>query len=63
MQQDDLINLNIAAGQCLNSTVKQDVTFDYQGLPWKKSTAGASPIITTWALLLLLGAMVFGMGI
>ncbi|MCJ1428184.1 hypothetical protein MMC29_006092 [Sticta canariensis] len=61
---DDLTNLNIAAGHCLNSTVKQDVTFDYQGLPWKKkSTASTSPIITTWALLILLGAMVFGLGI
>lgn len=64
MEQDDLTNLNIAAGHCLNSTIKQDVTFDYQGLPWKKkSTASTSPIITTWALLILLGAMVFGLGI
>ena len=31
---DDLMNLDIANGQCVNSTVKQHVTFDTQGLPF-----------------------------
>ncbi|KAI9158594.1 actin patch protein 1 [Paramyrothecium foliicola] len=31
---DDLRNLDIANGQCLNATVPQNVTFDYQGLPF-----------------------------
>lgn len=31
---DDLTDLDIANGQCLNSTVQQNVTFDTQGLPF-----------------------------
>ncbi|KAH7143686.1 hypothetical protein EDB81DRAFT_652714 [Dactylonectria macrodidyma] len=31
---DDLTNLDIANGHCYNSTIKQNVTFDYQGLPF-----------------------------
>jgi hypothetical protein len=31
---DDLMNLDIANGQCRNSTIPQNVTFDYQGLPF-----------------------------
>ncbi|KAI5458558.1 hypothetical protein BGZ63DRAFT_48814 [Mariannaea sp. PMI_226] len=30
---DDLTNLDIANANCYNSSVKQNVTFDYQGLP------------------------------
>ncbi len=40
---DDLTNLDIVNGQCYNSTIKQNVTFSTQGLPFglsKKSVAG-----------------------
>jgi hypothetical protein len=40
---DDLTNLDIVNGQCYNSTIKQNVTFSEQGLPFglsKKSVAG-----------------------
>lgn len=40
---DDLTNLDIVNGQCYNSTIKQNMTFSEQGLPFglsKKSTAG-----------------------
>ena len=33
MRQDDLKGLDIANGQCINSSVRQDITFSYQGLP------------------------------
>jgi phosphatidate phosphatase APP1 len=31
---DDLAKLDIANGQCYNSTIRQNVTFEYQGLPF-----------------------------
>ena len=31
---DDLTNLDIANGQCYNTSIKQNVTFSYQGLPF-----------------------------
>lgn len=40
---DDLKGLDVMNGQCVNSTVKQSVTFSYQGLPFglsKKAAAG-----------------------
>lgn len=40
---DDLKNLDIVNGQCYNSTVKQNLTFSEQGLPFglSKNAAGA----------------------
>jgi len=38
---DDLTNLDIANGQCYNSSVPQNVTFSYQGLPFGLSKSGA----------------------
>jgi hypothetical protein len=41
---DDLTGLDIINGQCLNSTIKQNITFSEQGLPFglsKKSAAGS----------------------
>ncbi|KAL8866742.1 MAG: hypothetical protein Q9174_006112, partial [Haloplaca sp. 1 TL-2023] len=35
---DDLTNLDIAGGQCLNESVAQNLTFGYQGLPFGLST-------------------------
>lgn len=42
-EPNDLAGLDIINGQCVNSTIKQDVTFSYQNLPFglgKKSGAG-----------------------
>jgi hypothetical protein len=33
LNADDLTNLDIANGECLNKTIPQNVTFSYQGLP------------------------------
>ena len=38
---DDLTNLDIENGQCYNRTVKQNVTFGYQGLPFGLSDSSA----------------------
>jgi hypothetical protein len=39
---DDLKNLDIARGNCYNSSIKQNLTFSYQGLPFGLSSSGAS---------------------
>ncbi|MCJ1369714.1 hypothetical protein MMC20_000926 [Loxospora ochrophaea] len=39
---DDLTNLDIVNGQCYNASIKQNVTFDEQGLPFGLSTAHRS---------------------
>lgn len=33
LNADDLTNLDIANGQCYNTSIAQNVTFSYQGLP------------------------------
>jgi hypothetical protein len=61
---DDLRGLDITGGQCVNSTVKQSVTFSTQGLPFglsKKSAAGRSMMAWSWAGLATLGAFAFGL--
>ncbi|KAI9841562.1 MAG: hypothetical protein M1837_000608 [Sclerophora amabilis] len=65
---DDLRNLDIVNGQCNNASVKQDVTFGYQGLPLgidlgsggdDKKDAGAAlgPFLTPVYLTLLTGCV------
>lgn len=39
---DDLTNLDIAGGNCYNSSVKQNLTFSYQGLPFGLSNSNSS---------------------
>jgi hypothetical protein len=41
---DDLTNLDIAGGHCYNSSIKQNLTFSYQGLPFglSKTSSGAT---------------------
>ena len=39
---DDLANLDIANGNCWNTTIKQNVTFSYQGLPYGLSKDNSS---------------------
>ena len=50
LYQDDLANLDIAAGQCVNKTIQQNITFGEQRLPFginlgngKKSAAASMP--------------------
>ena len=40
--QDDLTNLDIVNGQCYNSSVPQNVTFGYQGLPFGINTGSGN---------------------
>ena len=65
---DDLRDLNVAAGQCVNHTIVQNVTFGEQGLPFginlgsgKKNAAVRQGEESGWvmvaALLGVLGAM------
>ncbi len=65
------MNLDIAAGHCVNSTIKQNITFSTQGLPFglsKKSVAGlsltlAGPSAFAWALAAVVGILVWGVGL
>ena len=52
---DDLTGLDIANGQCYNASVKQDVTFSTQGLPFGLSKNSAGRMEMGW------NAMVFGL--
>lgn len=52
---DDLMGLDISNGQCYNSSVPQNVTFDYQGLPFglsdsneKKGAASSLSFGQSW---------------
>ncbi|KFX90164.1 hypothetical protein V490_06614 [Pseudogymnoascus sp. VKM F-3557] len=51
---DDLTGLDFANGQCLNSTVKQHVTFDVQGLPFEDAAIGAKAGYTEMCLVALM---------
>jgi len=59
---DDIKGLDVINGQCVNATVKQNVTFSYQGLPFglsKKSAAGKASVgVSTIAVTALV--MAFG---
>jgi hypothetical protein len=48
---DDLTNLDIVNGQCYNQTVKQNVTFSEQGLPFglSKNAAGTVKPSGAWS--------------
>ena len=46
---DDLTNLDIAGGHCLNATIKQNVTFSYQGLPFGLSDSSSGAVEKTWS--------------
>lgn len=69
MSQNDLTNLDISNGQCLNTTVKQNLTFGYQGLPFGinlgkgKSVAAITPALAPWKLAMTLAATVLGIGL
>lgn len=49
---DDIRNLNFANGDCVNASVPQNVTFDYQGLPFDNNN-GAFALTTTPSFMLM----------
>ncbi|KAG9239140.1 hypothetical protein BJ875DRAFT_366295 [Amylocarpus encephaloides] len=60
---DDLRGLDVVNGQCVNTTIKQNITFSIQGLPFglsKKSAAGGRRV-EVWVSMLwvAMAAMVF----
>jgi hypothetical protein len=58
---DDLKNLDVMNGQCVNASVKQDVTFKYQGLPFGLGKGAAGRLNVGWSSFLMTGlVMVFG---
>ena len=66
--QDDLTNLDIANGQCVNSTIKQNFTFGYQGLPFginlgsgKKGSGSLLEVSMTWVVAAAMGAAVWAL--
>ena len=65
--QDDLINLDIAAGQCRNTTIPQNVTFSTQGLPFglskDKSAANYLAPSSSWAFALTMAMLMWGIGL
>ncbi|KAL8906381.1 MAG: hypothetical protein Q9171_006284 [Xanthocarpia ochracea] len=55
---DDLKGLDIQNGQCVNTTVPQNLTFSWQGLPFglsKDSAAPRYPMATFWMGVLVVG--------
>ncbi|KAL8772142.1 MAG: hypothetical protein Q9209_002577 [Squamulea sp. 1 TL-2023] len=59
---DDLKGLDIQNGQCGNTTILQDVTFSWQGLPFglsKDSAGSRSSIATIWMGVLVTGLAAF----
>ena len=64
------MNLDIAAGHCVNNTIKQNLTYGYQGLPFglntgdgKKSAGSQLAGSSLWAFAATLGAMIWGLGL
>ncbi|TVY84815.1 hypothetical protein LSUE1_G002094 [Lachnellula suecica] len=58
---DDLTGLDIINGQCVNSTIKQNVTFSTQGLPFGLSKKSAAHRMEAWNGAAIVGlVMVFG---
>ncbi|KAG8816922.1 hypothetical protein FRC17_000135 [Serendipita sp. 399] len=63
---DDIRNLNFANGDCLNSSVPQNVTFEYQGTPFDSlgGTMGAfSKIPNSIVVILLQVVIAFAVGL
>jgi len=61
--QDDLKNLDIAAGQCRNATIPQNVTFSTQGLPFGLSKKSAGSHFAPSAFWLLMATLMWGLGL
>lgn len=54
---DDLTNLDIVNGQCYNATIKQNLTFSYQGLPFGLSKSAAGKVKFEWSTGFMAGCM------
>lgn len=50
---DDLTHLDVVNGQCYNASIKQNVTFSEQGLPFglSKNSAGSITVPSIWSTL------------
>ena len=58
---DDLTNLDIVNGQCYNASIKQNLTFSYQGLPFGLSKNAAGRMDVGWNGIFVAGlVMVLG---
>lgn len=61
------MNLDIANGQCVNTTIKQNLTFGYQGLPdginlgKGKGSGSLLAVSTTWLLAAAVGAALWAL--
>ena len=63
---DDLTNLDVENGECYNSSVKQNVTYSYQGLPFglsddEKSAAASVGAQMTLTFAILLGCLMWNL--
>jgi hypothetical protein len=54
---DDLTGLDFPNGQCLNSTVKQTVAFDLQGLPFDDAAIGGKAGFREFSLVMLMAVI------
>ncbi len=61
---DDLTRLDFSNGQCHNASVKQNVTFSEQGLPFglSKNAAGMVQAPSTWLLAIATGLFTLSFG-
>jgi hypothetical protein len=55
---DDLMNLDVANGECYNTSVPQNVTFSWQGLPFGLSSAGSKTVAAPRGITVTVLAMV-----
>ncbi|ROV89091.1 hypothetical protein VMCG_09871 [Cytospora schulzeri] len=53
---DDLKGLDVVNGQCYNASVQENVTFDWQGLPWGLGSAASGVEPPSWWRSIGLGA-------
>lgn len=70
VRQDDLANLDLAAGHCRNTTIPQNVTYGLQGLPFgknlgsgKKSAGSYLAPSCSWMFAAAMAALMWGVGL
>lgn len=56
---EDLMGLDIENGECVNSSVPQNIEYGYQNLPWDPETDGAEGLkrSVTWRVVLVTGLL------
>ena len=69
-EQDDLANLDLAAGHCRNATIPQNVTYGLQGLPLginlgsgKKKNGGSYVAPSFWLVVGTVATFMWGSGL